>query len=77
MYQYDAPAKQKLELSKNIKGFRIISSTGTTLADAVINEDGTLSITKNRTFYLKDKFVCTDSDCTNILSKKSKTNTCK
>ena len=43
----------------------------------ILNEDGTLSITNNRTFYLKDKFVCTDSDCTNILSKKSKTNTCK
>lgn len=43
----------------------------------ILNDDGTLSITNNRTFYLKDKFVCTDSDCTNILSKKSKTNTCK
>ena len=72
---------EKLE----VKGKKeIIYSTNLDNVDAlvekgnyILNEDGTLSITNNRTFYLKDKFVCTDSDCTNILSKKSKTNTCK
>ena len=42
-----------------------------------LNDDGTLSIYGDRNFYLKDKFVCTDADCNNILRKKSKTNTCK
>ena len=42
-----------------------------------LNDDGTLSIYGDRNFYLKDKFVCTDAECNNILRKKSKTNTCK
>jgi len=43
----------------------------------VLNDDGTLTIDGPLTFYYKDKFVCSDKDCTNILTKKSKTNKCE
>ena len=72
---------EKLEV-KGKKQF--IYSTNLDNVDALVekgeyslNDDGTLSIYGDRTFYLKDKFVCTDVDCNNILRKKSKTNTCK
>lgn len=72
---------EKLEVkSKN----KFIYSTNLDNVDALVengeytlNDDGTLSIYGDRNFYLKDKFVCTDADCNNILRKKSRTNTCK
>lgn len=66
-------SKNQFTYSTNLDNVDALVENG----EYTLNDDNTLSIYGDRNFYLKDKFVCTDVDCNNILRKKSKTNTCK
>ena len=69
----EVKGKNKYTYSTNLDNVDALVENGTYSLD----EDNKLSIEGDRNFFLKDKFVCTDEECTNILTKKSKTNTCK